>query len=136
MQLRAPIIVALLYSLAALGSLYTSLAWPGLGGPPVDLLLVFGFPVALLAALVYALSARTQPWRRRTLPLALLLAAVPLLLPVRNAGHWTRAALFRRNLPVYEAAVAPIRAGAVPRSIIIELDSLPHHAGLCCGRAS
>jgi hypothetical protein len=121
--------------LATLGSWYVSLAWPGLRGPPVDLLLVFGFPLVLLAAVAYSFFARNQPWRRRVLPLACLLAAVLLWLPILHLGRWTRVALFRRNLPIYEAAVSPIGAGPGPRSVILSLDSLPRHAGLCCGRA-
>ena len=135
MRKNAPIIVALLYTVTALGSLYIGLAWPGLRGPDVGLLLFLGSPLALVAALVYTVLAKAQPWRRRILPLVLLLAAVPLLEPVRQAGQLTREALFRRNLPVYEASVAPIRAESGPRSVILPLDSLPYHARLCCVRA-
>lgn len=137
MAKNAPIIVALLYNLAALGSLYIELAWPGLRGPDVGFLLLFlGFPLALLVALVYTVLAKSQPWHRRSLPLVLVLAVVPLFVPVRQAGHRTREALFRRNLPVYEAAIDPIRAGVGPRSVIFSLDSLPYHAKLCCVRTS
>jgi hypothetical protein len=132
----APIVAALLYTLALLGSLYIELAWPRLGGPAMGFVLFLGSPLALVAALVYTVLAKAQPWRRRILPLVLLLAPVPLLEPVREAGQRTREALFRRNLPVYEAALEPIRVESGPRSVILSLDSLPYHARLCCVRAS
>jgi hypothetical protein len=142
MQHRLAAILALLYTLGAVGASYLWATFPGLGasppglGVPVDFLLVLAFPLALLAAIVYAVAARTTPWRQRALPLVLLLAAVLLWTPAIRLGHWTRETLFRSNLPIYEAAVAPIVGGPAPRSVILPLDSLPLHAALCCGQAS
>jgi hypothetical protein len=137
MHSRLAAIVALLYCLGVLGGSYLPLAFPGLRGPDlVGLPLFLTSPLALLAALVYAVAARTAPWRQRALPLVLLLSAVLLWVPVIRLGHWTRETLFRHNLPIYEAAVAPMVGGPAPRAVIVPLDSLPSSAGLCCGRAS
>jgi hypothetical protein len=136
MQHRRAATVVLFYGLAALTASYVSVAFPGLHAFPVDLALFFAFPLVLVAIMIYTVQARALRWPQRGLPLAILSAAVLLWLPTIRLGHWTRETLFRWNLPVYEAAVAPIPSGPAPRSVILSLDTLPGYAGLCCHGAS